>query len=168
MWEEHMLIQCVMPHLHMSVWCTDGRKWKTWLLTARLCSSLKGSRTTPSRTGNVRRSSSLWLAARLTKCDGQTNTNFKTVQITSLDTLQLLTWRGRESGDIWFDIRREGWLHILVWRQVWRDVASWGHWRGWIAWHWGVRVVTHRSGRLYRRKLISKSNVLEVTSSWNM
>lgn len=53
------------PHLHMSVWCTDGRKWKTWLLTARLCSSLKGSRTTPSLTGKVSRSSSLWLAARV-------------------------------------------------------------------------------------------------------
>lgn len=49
-------------YLHMSVWCTVGRRWKTWLLTARLCSSRKGSRTTPSRTGNVRRSSSLWLA----------------------------------------------------------------------------------------------------------
>lgn len=56
-----------LPHLHISVWCTDGRKWKTWLLTARLCSSLKGSRTTPSLTGNVSRSSSLWLAARAKK-----------------------------------------------------------------------------------------------------
>lgn len=92
----------------------------------------------------------------------------QTVHITSMDTFQLLTWRRRESGDIWFDIRREGWLHILVWRQVWRDVASWGHWRGWIAWHWGVRVVTHWSGRLYWRKSISKSIVLEVTSTWNM
>ena len=49
-------------YLHISVWWTVGRKWKTWLLTARLCSSRKGSRTTPSLTGNVRRSSSLWLA----------------------------------------------------------------------------------------------------------
>lgn len=49
-------------YLHIRVWCTVGRRWKTWLLTARLCSSRKGSRTTPSLTGNVRRSSSLWLA----------------------------------------------------------------------------------------------------------
>lgn len=49
-------------HLHIRVWCTVGRRWKTWLLTARLCSRRKGSRTTPSLTGNVRRSSSLWLA----------------------------------------------------------------------------------------------------------
>lgn len=49
-------------YLHISVWWTVGRRWKTWLLTARLCSSRKGSNTTPSLTGNVRRSSSLWLA----------------------------------------------------------------------------------------------------------
>lgn len=49
-------------YLHISVWCTVGRKWKTWLLTAKLCSNRKGSNTTPSLTGNVRRSSSLWLA----------------------------------------------------------------------------------------------------------
>lgn len=67
----------------------------------------------------------------------------------SLDTFQSLTWRGRESGDIWFDVRREGWLHVLIWRQVWWDVASWGHWRGWVAWHWRVRVVAHWSGWLY-------------------
>lgn len=46
-------------YLHMSVWYTDSRKWKTWLLTARLCSNRNGGRTTPSRTGNVRRSSSI-------------------------------------------------------------------------------------------------------------
>lgn len=71
-----MLIQYMMSYLHMSVWCTEGRKWKTWLLTAKLCSSLKGSRTTPSRTGNVRRSSSLWLATWLKNSHGQTITNF--------------------------------------------------------------------------------------------
>lgn len=71
-------------------------------------------------------------------------------------TGHLQTWRWRESSDIWFDVRREGWLHVLVWRQVWRDVASWGHWRGRIARHWGVRVVTHRSGWLYWRQLNSK------------
>lgn len=38
---------------------TESRSWKTWLLTARLCSNLKGSNTTPSRTGKVRRRSSL-------------------------------------------------------------------------------------------------------------
>lgn len=58
---------------------------------------------------------------------------------------QLLTWGWRESSDIWFDVRRKGWLHILVWRQVWRDVTSWSHWRGGVAGHRRVRVVTHRS-----------------------
>ena len=47
------------PYLHINVWCTDCRRWKTWLLTAKLCSNLNGSRTTPSRTGNVMRISSL-------------------------------------------------------------------------------------------------------------
>lgn len=144
-----MFSQSVLPYLHMSVWCTDGRKWKTWLLTARLCSSLNGSKTTPSRTGKVRRSSSLWLAVWLNQSPGQSITNVSPVQISSLDTFQLLTWRGRESGHIWLDVRREGWLHVLVWRQVWRDVASWGHWRGWVSRHWRVRVVAHWSGRLY-------------------
>lgn len=65
-----------MLYLHMSVWCTDGRKWKTWLLTARLCSNLKGSRTTPSRTGNVKRSSSLWLAESLNNSNNQIITHF--------------------------------------------------------------------------------------------
>lgn len=50
------------PYLHMRVWWTEGRRWKTWLLTARLCSKRNGSSTTPSLTGNVSRSSSLGLA----------------------------------------------------------------------------------------------------------
>ena len=45
----------------MSVLYTESLSWKAWLLTARLCSSLNGSNTTPSRTGNVRRRSSLGL-----------------------------------------------------------------------------------------------------------
>lgn len=49
-------------YLHMSVWWTEGRRWKTWLLTARLCSKRNGSSTTPSLTGNVSRSSSLGFA----------------------------------------------------------------------------------------------------------
>lgn len=49
-------------YLHMRVWWTEGRRWKTWLLTARLCSKRNGSSTTPSLTGNVSRSSSLGLA----------------------------------------------------------------------------------------------------------
>lgn len=48
----------------MSVLYTESLSGKTWLLTARLCSNLKGSRTTPSRTGNVRRRSSLGLPAQ--------------------------------------------------------------------------------------------------------
>lgn len=51
-------------YLHMSVWWTEGRRWNTWLLTARLCSKRKGSSTTPSLTGKVSRSSSLGFAER--------------------------------------------------------------------------------------------------------
>lgn len=43
---------------HISVWWTVGFSWNTWLLTARLCSSLKGGSMIPSRTGKVSRSSS--------------------------------------------------------------------------------------------------------------
>ena len=35
-----------------------SRRLKAWLLTAKLCSSLNGGRTTPSRTGKVNLSSS--------------------------------------------------------------------------------------------------------------
>lgn len=48
-------------YLVMSVLYTESLSWKAWLLTARLCSSLNGSSTTPSRTGKVRRRSSLGL-----------------------------------------------------------------------------------------------------------
>lgn len=43
---------------HISVWCTVGFNWNTWLLTARLCSKRKGGKIMPSRTGNVSLSSS--------------------------------------------------------------------------------------------------------------
>ena len=49
----------IITYLHIRVWYTDSRRWKTWLLTARLCSSRNGGNTTPSRTGNVNRSSSI-------------------------------------------------------------------------------------------------------------
>lgn len=45
-------------YLHMSVWWTVGLSWKTWLLTARLCSRRKGGKMIPSRTGNVSLNSS--------------------------------------------------------------------------------------------------------------
>lgn len=45
-------------YLHMRVWCTVGLSWKTWLLTARLCSSLNGGKMIPSLTGNVSLNSS--------------------------------------------------------------------------------------------------------------
>ena len=37
---------------------TWGLRWKTWFETAKLCSSLNGGRSIPSRTGNVNLSSS--------------------------------------------------------------------------------------------------------------
>lgn len=79
-------------YLHMSVWCTEGRKWKTWLLTARLCSSLKGSKTTPSRTGNVRRSSSLWLPSFMKKSQYQIIKNKKKVYNIFVYDLRFVTY----------------------------------------------------------------------------
>ena len=46
-------------YLIISVWWTESLRWNTWLLTAKLCSSLKGARTIPSRTGKVKRITSV-------------------------------------------------------------------------------------------------------------
>lgn len=105
----------------MRVWWTEGRKWKTWLLTARLCSRRKGSSTTPSLTGNVRRSSSLAVP------EAKGALFFKGQTQHLLKIKQLLTWRGRKRCHIWLHVGRKRRLHILVWRQIWRNTTSWGH-----------------------------------------
>ena len=46
-------------HRHSRVCCTDSRRWNTWLLTDKLCSSRNGGSMMPPRTGNVNLSWSL-------------------------------------------------------------------------------------------------------------
>lgn len=53
-------------YLHIRVWCTVGLSWNTWLLTARLCSSLNGGKMIPSLTGNVSLNSSSSVKRKLT------------------------------------------------------------------------------------------------------
>lgn len=93
-------------HLHMSVWWTVGRRWKMWLLTARLCSSLNGSRTTPSRTGNVSRSSSLRLP-------GKQDADDKLVHITGHITkiTRYLYWKTRKN--VTFIQCGHGWTRLI-------------------------------------------------------
>ena len=46
-------------YLTIIVWWTESLRWNTWLLTAKLCSSLKGARTIPSSTGKVKQTTSV-------------------------------------------------------------------------------------------------------------
>lgn len=140
----------------MSVWWTEGRRWKTWLLTARLCSKRNGSSTTPSLTGNVSRSSSLGLAERGEKnvrCRGSATHQIKERRHTSKSMLVRgnpvpLTWRRRQCCHIWFHVMRERGLHVQIRRQVWCNTTSWGHRGCRVSRDRGVRVVSRPWGLL--------------------
>lgn len=51
-----------VTNLHINVWYAVARSWKALVLSDLLCSSRNGSNTTPSRTGNVIRSSAMSLS----------------------------------------------------------------------------------------------------------